>query len=59
MRWLVGAEGNEDLSVLLVNPVRTGRVEPRVMKRRPKQYPRMTKPRSVLRKELMEKEVAA
>jgi DDE family transposase len=59
VRWLVGGEGDEDLSVLLVNPARTGRVEPRVVKRRPKQYPRMTKPRSVLRKELMEKEVAA
>ncbi|MDQ3571088.1 MAG: IS4 family transposase, partial [Actinomycetota bacterium] len=59
LRWLVGAEGDEDLSVLLVNPARPGRVEPRVVKRRPKQYPRMTKPRSVLRKELLEKEDAA
>jgi hypothetical protein len=56
LRWLVGAE---DLSVLLVNPARKGRVEPRVVKRRPKQYPRMTKPRSVLRKKQMEDEVAA
>jgi hypothetical protein len=30
-----------------------------VTKRRPKQYPRMTKPRRELRKELLEKEVAA
>ena len=58
LRWLVGAEGDEDLSVLLVNPARKDRVEPRVVKRRPKQYPRMTKPRSVLRKELIEKKVA-
>ena len=45
VRWLVGAEGGEDLSVILAVPKRKGRVEPRVKKRRPKQYPRMTKPR--------------
>jgi hypothetical protein len=59
VRWLVGAEGDEDLSVILVNPSRKGRVEPRVRKRRPKQYPLMKKPRAVLRKELTEKKVAA
>jgi hypothetical protein len=59
LRWLVGAEGAEDLSVLLVNPARKERVEPRVVKRRPKQYPRMTKPRSVLRKGLLEKKDVA
>ena len=36
--------------VLLVNPVRPGRVEPRVVKRRPKQYYRLTRPRAELRK---------
>jgi hypothetical protein len=41
-----------DAMVLRVNPRRPGRVEPRVVKRRPKQYFRMTKPRAVLRKEL-------
>jgi hypothetical protein len=50
VRWLIGTEGGEDLSVLIVNPSRRGRVEPRVVKRRPKQYRRMTKPRAVLRK---------
>ena len=59
VRWLVGVEGDEDLSVILINPRRPGRFEPRVRKRRPKQYPLMTKPRSVLRKELTDKEVAA
>jgi hypothetical protein len=59
VRWLVGAEGGEDLSVILINPSRKGRVEPRVKKRRPKQYPLMKKPRAVLRKELTEKKVAA
>ena len=59
VRWLVGAEGDEDLSVILIVPKRKGRVEPRVKKRRPKQYPRMTRPRRELRKELLEKDVAA
>ena len=52
LRWLIGQEGGEDLSVLVVNPSRRGRVEPRVVKRRPKQYVRMTKPRADLRKQL-------
>ena len=59
IRWLVGAEGDEDLSVILTVPKRTGRVEPRVKKRRPKQYARMTKPRRKLRQELLDKNVAA
>ncbi len=59
VRWLVGAEGGEDLSVILINPSRRGRVEPRVRKRRPKQYPLMNKPRATLRKQLTEQEVAA
>ena len=52
LRWLIGPEGGEDLSVLVVNPSRRGRVEPRVVKRRPKQYMRMTEPRGDLRKRL-------
>jgi Transposase DDE domain len=59
VRWLVGAEGDEDLSVILINPSRKGRNEPRVKKRRPKQYPLMTKPRAELRKELLGEKVAA
>ena len=59
VRWLVGAEGEEDLSVILTIPKRKGRVEPRVKKRRPKQYDLMTKPRRELRKELLENKVAA
>jgi hypothetical protein len=59
VRWLVGAEGDQDLSVILINPSRRGRVEPRVRKRRPKQYPLMKKPRAVLRKQLTDKKVAA
>jgi DDE family transposase len=51
VRWLIGLE-EADPSVLVVNPSRPGRVEPRVVKRRPKQYMRMTKPRAVLRNQL-------
>lgn len=51
VRWLIGDEEAE-VTVLVVNPVRRGRVEPRVVKRRPKQYMRMTKPRADLRKKL-------
>jgi hypothetical protein len=51
LRWLIGVE-DADASVLVVNPSRRGRVEPRVVKRRPKQYMRMTKPRAELRKQL-------
>jgi Transposase DDE domain len=52
IRWLIGSEDAGDVTVLVVNPVRPGRVEPRVVKRRPKQYYRMTKPRSEIRKRL-------
>lgn len=50
IRWLIGTEGGNDVSILTINRLRPGRVEPRVVKRRPKQYMRMTKPRSELRK---------
>jgi hypothetical protein len=52
VRWLVGPDGGEDVAALLINPSRPGRVEPRVVKRRPKQYLRMTRPRAELRKSL-------
>ncbi|WP_406698426.1 hypothetical protein V5E97_06110 [Singulisphaera sp. Ch08] len=49
VRWLIGIEDG-DVSGLVVNPSRRGRVEPRVKKRRGKQYMCMIKPRSELRK---------
>jgi Transposase DDE domain len=58
-RWLRYARPGEELSVLVVNPERPGRYEPRVRKRRPKEYPLMTKPREVLRKALKKQKVAA
>ena len=42
---------------LVVNPRRPGRYEPRVRKRRPKQYPVMKKPRAELRKLLRDKDL--
>jgi DDE family transposase len=59
LRWLKEARPGVALPKLVVNPDRADRVEPRVKKRRPKQYPLMRKPRSELRKALLEKKVAA
>ena len=59
MRWLAQATPGDELPELVVNPDRPGRYEPRVRKRRPKQYPLMTRPRSVLRKGLLEQGVNA
>jgi len=59
LRWLQGAEEGEELPELVVNPWRPGRYEPRVKKRRPKQYPLMRKPRAELRKRLREQDLAA
>ena len=59
LRWLRGAEEGEEMPELVVNPLRPGRYEPRVRKRRPKQYPLMRKPRAELRKMLREKDLAA
>lgn len=44
---------------LVINPLRPGRIEPRVRKRRPKQYPVMQEPRNVLRKQALHNERAA
>jgi hypothetical protein len=40
---------------LIVNPVRSGRLEPRVLKRPKKQFSYMTQPRAVLKSQLREK----
>ena len=49
-RWLQQAQPGEALPDLIVNPQRPGRYEPRVRKRRPKEFPLMTQPRQELRK---------
>jgi|HubBroStandDraft_6_1064221.scaffolds.fasta_scaffold257811_1 hypothetical protein len=58
-RWLRHARPGDVLPALIVNPQRPGRFEPRVRKRRPKQFPVMKRPRDVLKKELGTKKVAA
>jgi hypothetical protein len=52
LRWLATAKPGDKLPNLVVNPARPGRVEPRVRKRRPKEFPVMKKPRAVLQQEL-------
>ncbi len=59
LRALVFASHGQGVTVVLVNPHRPGRIESRVRKRRPKEYPLMTKPRAVLRQALLEQDVAA
>jgi hypothetical protein len=59
VRWLRSAKAGEVLSKLVVNPNRPDRVEPRVVKRRPKEYDRMTRPRAELRRRLREGTAAA
>jgi hypothetical protein len=55
VRWLAEAvDGNAPLE-LRVNPHRPNRVEPRAVKRRPKAYARLNKPRAELRKRLRAK----
>jgi hypothetical protein len=58
-RWLREARTGDDLPKLVVNPYRPGRYEPRVRKRRPKQFPVMKLPRKELRKAMMDKRDAA
>jgi len=59
MRWLAEAPIDASLPKLKVNPLRPNRSEPRSIKRRPKQYPWMSAPRSELRKRLISKGIAA
>ncbi|HTN73622.1 MAG TPA: transposase [Pirellulaceae bacterium] len=59
LRWLLSAPPDARLPELLVNPHRPHRCEPRVRKRRPKQYPVMKRPRGELRKALKNKAIRA
>ena len=47
-RWLAAARNEEALPLLVINLHRPYRYEPRVRKRRPKQYPFMQTPRKEL-----------
>lgn len=59
LRWLRQARPGEELPELVLHPHRPGRFDPRVKKRRPKQYPRMTRPRAELKKGLRKQQAAA
>jgi hypothetical protein len=59
LRWLRDAKPGTPLSDLVVNPSRPDRLEPRVLKRRMKEYTLMKKPRRELRKALPSKKDAA
>jgi len=59
LRWLRAAKADTILSPLLVNPWRPHRLEPRVIKRRIKEYDLMKKPRPELRNQLLRKQPAA
>jgi hypothetical protein len=59
LRWLQPSKPDRSLPDLVVNPQRPNRVEPRVIKRRKKQYPYMKKPRAQLRKRLKKRRDAA
>jgi hypothetical protein len=57
VRWLQTAAPGEGLVDLIIVPLRPDRHEPRVLKRRAKQYDLMNKPRSKLRKLLKRRAV--
>ena len=46
LRWLRDAKADTLLTALVINPIRPDRIEPRVLKRRQKEYTLMTKPRN-------------
>jgi hypothetical protein len=53
LRWLATVRPGESLCTLIVNPRRPARFQPRVRKRRPKQYPLMQRPRHELKQALL------
>jgi hypothetical protein len=59
LRWLQPAKPFIPLPKLIVNPPRANRIEPRCVKRRPKSYTLMTRPRCQLRKRLRNQRDAA
>jgi Transposase DDE domain len=59
LRWLRDAKADTSLTPIVVNPARPNRLEPRVLKRRKKEYNLMKKPRAQLRKALSRKKSAA
>lgn len=58
LRWLATAALSDRFPSLVINPHRPHRLEPRVRKRRPKEYPLMKNTRSNLRKSLANNNVS-
>jgi hypothetical protein len=59
LRWLAHQRGDAEMYDLVVVPLREGRLEPRVIKRRMKPFPLMRQPRAVLKQALMRQKLAA
>ena len=59
LRELRDTDPETPLTPVVVNPARPHRLEPRVLKRRMKEYNLMKKPRRALRKALLRKKRAA
>jgi hypothetical protein len=59
LRWLGDSQRPKPMPRLVVNPFRPGRVEPRAVKRRPKAYVRLSKPRSIGRNALIQQSMRA
>ncbi len=59
LRWLAQGGVGRTLDHLIVLPNRPGRAEPRVVKRRPKQYTLMKRPRAALQQALTTTRLAA
>jgi Transposase DDE domain len=58
LRWLAEACHHAPTIRLHINPERKNRIEPRVRKRRPKEYPLMKQPRRQLRQQLLSNHLA-
>jgi hypothetical protein len=59
LRWLGDSQRPKPMPRWVVNPFRPGRVEPRAVKRRPKAYARLSKPRSIVRNALIQQSMRA
>jgi hypothetical protein len=59
LRWLATAQPGDPLPDLAINPHRPNRLEPRCVKRRPKNFPWLQKPRHRLRKLLLQQRLRA
>jgi hypothetical protein len=59
LRWLTEARPGDELPALVINPKRANRIYARTIKRRPKNYPWMSRSRAEFRKRVLEQELTA